>query len=307
MPWFSEKLVNGYPSASLQSLPPAVPFYQGILDQTPADLLACCAGDLRIHDPRVGDVVGASDFVDYVTATREWLALGDAILTPGSVLHTAVRSVEEVVLDLTVGGERQELRCAVVAERDAEHRLSDIRIYHSLWPLFTNHHVSTPAIHADPEVQLPAVVRDNLEARAADDADAILETYEDGAVVQTSASGFRIFTRREELRRLDRAATVPGTKPAVTICAATDDGRTCAIEYKVTHFSRPEPDQVGVTLFERGDSGRIRSERSYLVSCGLNADQPRAFERTESLKPAFARSRSALVPRELQGLEVGCE
>jgi hypothetical protein len=87
-------------------------------------------------------------------------------------------------------------------------------------------------------------------------------------------------------------------KPQVTICAATDDGHSCAVEYTVTHFFEPKPDQVGITVYERGASGRISAERSYLVSCpsrGISAD---AADAARPLRARVVKAHLALVPRE---------
>ena len=270
MPWFPELLVANHlePVSSPDSWQ-TVPFYQGIMDMTPECLLASWAGRPAIEDPRVGPVTEVADFLDYVRTTREWLALADAQAVAVSVLNSAGRSVEQVVLELCVAGERHQLPVAVVAEWDLEHRLTSIRIYHSLWPLFPNHEVHVPSIPAPDQVRLPSVVRENQRAREAEDPDAILATYEPDAVVCVSGNGPHTLntpqgfggagtsTGADELRRLYATPSVPGTKPVVELRTATGDGRRCAVEFQVTRFSEPQPDQVGLTVFELGATGRI--------------------------------------------------
>lgn len=311
MPWFPELLVAHHlePVPSKDSWQ-TVPFYSGILDMTPECLLASWAGRPAVEDPRVGPVSGTEEFLDYVRATREWLALGDAQVVTVSVLNSAERSVEEVVLELCVAGERHQLPVAVVAEWDLEHRLTSIRIYHSLWPLFPNHEVRVPSISAQDHVRLPSVVRQNQRAREAEDPEAILATYEADAVVCVSGNGPHTLNTpqcfggpgtsvgAEELRRLYATPSVPGTKPVVEIRTATDDGRRCAVEFQVTHFSEPNPDQVGLTVFELGATGRIARERSYRVT--RSASRP-ANVWSDPLRPPgriTRRAHLALVPRE---------
>jgi hypothetical protein len=228
-----------------------------------------------------------------------------------SLLHTTTRSVEEVVLQLCAAGERHELGVAVVAEWDADHRLTSIRIYHSLWPLFPNHPVHIPQIAeeghrfgASQQIVLPQQVQLNRDARAAGDLDALLDTYEDDAVVHPSSAGGHVnsgtedvYSGKDELRRLLSGPTVTGTQPSVRVSAAVGSGRLCAVEYQVTHFSEPRPDQVGVTVYELGESGRISRERSYLVSRPstvvgelVNSARP--------LRQASRRAHLALVPRQ---------
>jgi hypothetical protein len=175
--------------------------------------------------------------------------------------------------------------------------LTSIRIYNSLWPLFTNQHAHTPGIDLGPALTLPDVVQRNQRARAAGDLAGLLDTYEDDAVVQTSKGGPRSFPGREEIRRLYAVPSIPGVKPVVELCSATDDGRSCAVEYRVvTHLSEPEPDQFGVTVFTRGGSGRIGTERDYLVCC---PSAPSVAICDESLEGGATRpAQLALVPRE---------
>ena len=299
MPWFPENVDNGPEQTGRGTVWQTMPFYQGILDCTPSSLLASWSTAPRVDDPRVGEVLGRSDFLDYVKATREWLALGDATLRQVSVLHTPIRSVEEVLLELTVGGERQELPVAVVAEWDADHRLTTIRVYHSLWPLFPNHHVHSPVIGAHPDVTLPEAVARNQQARATGDLEAILASYEDDAVVHASTATVpQLHRGADELRRLYGGPSIAGMKPQVTVCTATDDGQRCAVEYKVTHFSEPKPDQVGITVYEHGGGPRILAERSYLVSCPAGGGTFDAADSARPLRGRVVRAHLALVPRE---------
>jgi hypothetical protein len=311
MPWFPELLVSHH----LQPVPSpdswqTVPFYLGIMDMTPECLLASWAGQPAVDDPRVGPVRGTAEFLDYVQTTREWLALGDAQAIAVSVLHSAGRLVEEVVLELCVAGERHQLPVAVVAEWNLEHRLTSIRIYHSLWPLFPNHDVHVPAISGQDHVRLPSVVRENQRAREAEDPDAILATYEADAAVCVSGNGpHRLSSASsfggsgtsvgaEELRRLYATPSVPGTKPVVEIRTGTDDGRRCALEFQVTRFAEPHPDQVGLTVFELGATGRIARERSYRVA---RSTAPATGVWSEPARPPgriARRAHLALVPRE---------
>jgi hypothetical protein len=46
--------------------------------------------------------------------------------------------------------------------------------------------------------------------------------------------------------------------------ARADDGRTCALEYTVVRLHGSEiPPQAGLAVYERGESGLLRSVRLY--------------------------------------------
>jgi hypothetical protein len=301
MPWSAEPLVtDSLFRTPSPGRPERLPFYRGILELPLDVLLSSWSGEPHLYDPRAGLVTG-SEFADYLARTREWLALGDASLRPVSAFSAAGRSVEEVIVELTVGGERQELPVAVVAEQDAEQLLTSVRIYHSLWPLFANHRAATPVVDPGPAVPLPAVVRRNQQARAAEDLASLLDTYEDDAAVQTSSGGLRSFHGREEIRRLFAMPSIPGVKPVVQLCSATDDGHSCAVEYRVvTPLSEPDPDQVGVTVYVLGETGRIATERAYVMGCSSTQPAPNADPAGRDGGGRLARF--ALVPRDTPAL-----
>ena len=242
-----------------------VPFYKGLADLPLATLLASWADEPRIDDARFGRVDGADAFRAYVTANRAWLALSDAAPRPLSVVATATRSVEEVVLQLEVGGERQELGVAVVAEWDDEHRLTAVRVHQDAWPR-PNHLVELPG--AVPEVpgRLPPVLQDLERGRAAGDLDAVLACYEEDAEVCLLGPVPLLVHGRDELRRLHATPEVAGNASRTATGPVTDDGRTCVVEYWSGRCGPGRPDEVGVAVYERGPHGRILRERRYRVA-----------------------------------------
>jgi hypothetical protein len=281
-----------------------VPFYQGILDLSPETLLASWRGEPRIDDPRIGFVNGAADFLHYLGTTREWLTLGDATVRHVSQIATAANAVEEVMLELEVGGERHQLPVAVVAQRDADHLLTAVRIYHSLWPLFPNCPVHLPSTAGRTLAKAPPMIRENLRARAAEDTEAIVNTYTPDAVVHTSTNGPRTFSGAEELRRLYAGPSVPGMKPSVEVSGVINGSDVCAVEYRVTHFSVPVPDQIGLAVFELGPTGKIVQERGYVVArspLSLSTDPSPGHDGTHA---ARWHARRPLVPRENDMLKV---
>ncbi|MET0694309.1 MAG: nuclear transport factor 2 family protein [Propionibacteriaceae bacterium] len=281
-----------------------VPFYQGLVHLSPEALLASWSGEPSIDDPRMGPVRGAADFLQYVRTTREWLTLGDVTVRPIGELDTAVNSVEEVMVELEVGGERHQLSVAIVAERDAEHLLTSIRIYHSLWPLFPNCPVQRRSASIGGTAQPPPAIRENLRARAAEDTEAILATYTEDAVVHTSTAGPRTFTGVEEVRRLFAGPSVPGMKPSLEVSCVINSGDVCAVEYQVTHFSLPEPDQIGLKVFELAPTGKIVLERDYVVARSPLSLSSGPSSTDVGAEGTRGHARRPLVPRENDMLKV---
>jgi hypothetical protein len=268
VPWFSEGLLSeGAPSPVADS-GQMVAFYQGILQLRSEVLLASWSGPPHIDDPRIGSVDGVADFVDYVKCIREWLVVSDAVVHAVATLSSAERSIEEVRLDLDVAGERRDLPVAVAAEWGADHHLSSIRVYHSLWPFFPGQHVHYPSIARSPDVLLPAPVRENIRADTAGDLEAFLNTYEDDAVVHTFSGKMVAYGGRGEIRRLYTGHKVQGVRPEMKICAVTSGDHSCAVEYQVSHAVDSFLDHAGLKVYEF-DSNKIHTERIYadLVPC----------------------------------------
>lgn len=264
MPWFPELPASRpeptWPQDSFQ----LVPFYRGLVELSQAALLASWAGSPRLEDPRYGLVQGVDAFAAYVQDTREWLALSDATVRPVSVTSTVLRSVEEVVLDPEVGGTRQELGVAVVAEWDREHRLTAVRVYHSL-PLVAGERAHLPLAPVEATQNVPDFVSEHLRRRNGD-LDTLLATYEEDASVQVFGERVELTSGREELRRMYGVPPLPGAGPQTTRCTVTDDGRTCAVEHRVSRAGVTEPVEVGIALYERGPHGRVQRERRYRVA-----------------------------------------
>lgn len=246
-----------------------VPFYKGLLD-LPADvLLASWAVPPRVEDPRAGTVAGPEAFAEYVRRTRDWLALVGASTRPLSTTATALRSVEEVMLDPEAPDGRQELGAAVVAEWDEQHRLTGIRVYHG-GPLPDERGPHLPQLPGSPadEPELPVFLREHRWALEGGEVDDVLDTYEDDAVVVVFDRGVQVLTGRTELRRLHTVPAVPGAPVRPRLHTVTDDGHSCAVEDRLGPAGGGPPTQVRVVVYERGRQGRIAHERRYVMAGG---------------------------------------
>jgi hypothetical protein len=264
MPWFPELSPPPPLAQHGANTPPIVPFYDGVLRMEPERLLASWAGRPNLDEPRAGHVEGADAFLEWVRQTRRWLLNADAAIRPVCVIVTPVRAVEEVVLELSLGGERRELPVAAVAERNPDGELTAIRVYHSLWPLVRSHEIRPPLLSRDPDLTVPDVVGDYQRALAAGDLEGVLATYEDDAVVREPAGGPYAYTGKENLRRIYTLMFVDGAGIPLELCAMTDDGQACALEYNVVRWGATAlPPQAGVAVYQRGDSGRLAYGRIY--------------------------------------------
>jgi hypothetical protein len=296
--WFPALLPSGSDDAPRERPGRTLSFYAGILELPVETLLACWAGEPRLEDSRLGSVAGSADFRDYVRATREWLALSDAVADPVSLVSAPGRCVEEVALQLDVGGDRQEQGAAVVTEWDPGCRLTSMRVYHSTWPLLSRF-VHLPVLPPDEPPTLPAFVADVEQARAAREVDVALEGYEADAEVCSFEGAPQLLRGRDQLRRLYAVPEVAGRTTTTTVCSVTDDGLTCAVEYLRGHGDTPVPDEAGLTTYVRSPGGRIAAERRYRVATAPGALSARRASAARPVPRAVVpppRDRSAAGP-----------
>ncbi len=264
MPWFPELSSPATLAQHRANMLPAVPFYDGVLRMEPERLLASWAGRPDLDEPRAGRVAGADAFLEWARRTRRWLVDADAAIRPVCLVATPARAVEEVVLELSLDGERRELPVAVVAERNPEGQLTAIRVYHSLWPLIRGHELRPPLLSRDLDLTVPDVVGDYQRALAAGDLEGVLAAFEDDAVVREPAGGPYVYTGKASLRRIYGLMFADGAGIPLELCTITDDGRACALEYNVVRWGAAAlAPQAGVAVYERGDSGGLAYARIY--------------------------------------------
>jgi len=242
----------------------AVPYFAGIMAGETEALVTSFAGEPQLHHPIRGRVKGARAFERFVADTNAWLAERSASVDDVDLIVTAGRTVEEVVLHLDAGAGRVELPVAIVADRDADARLVELRIYFSTWPLTGGHAVRPPLLQPDPDVHESDVVGEYQRALAAGDAEAAVAAFEPDAYVREPAGGPHIHRGQEGLRALYELFFSNGGGISLEHCTSTDDGRACALEYNVVRWGRTEmPPEAGIAVYVRGTSGKLSIARIY--------------------------------------------
>jgi SnoaL-like protein len=242
----------------------AVPYFAGLMAGESEALIKSFAGEPELHDPVRGRVKGAPAFERFVVETNAWLAARNASVDDVDLLVTARRTVEEVVLRLDGEAGRVELPVAIAADREADARLVELRVYFSTWPLTGGHAVRPPLLQPDPHLHEADVVGDYQRALAAGDAEAAVATFEPDAYVREPAGGPYIHRGHDELRALYDLFFSNGGGIPLEHCTATDDGRACALEYNVVRWGQTEmPPEAGIAVYVRGESGKLAIARIY--------------------------------------------
>jgi hypothetical protein len=225
----------------------AVPYFDGLLSGEPGALLESFAGEPEVHDPIRGRIKGARAFSAFAAHTREWLVQRNASIEDREHVVLGRRGFEEVVVHLDGENGRVELPFVIVADREADGRIDELRIYYSSWPLTGRHVNRPPLLQPDPDLHASDVVAEYQRALAIGDVDAILAALEpDG-------------TRACYERWFSNGGGIP-----LEHCRLIDDGRVCALEFNVVRWGTTHlPPQAGVAVYVRGESGKLAVARVY--------------------------------------------
>jgi hypothetical protein len=269
MPWFpdlfSAPVLERIRSqaADVRAAAP-VPYFAGVTSGETAALMRSFAGEPELHHPFRGRVRGRGAFERYVADTNAWLIQRNGVIGDVKRIATALCGIEETVVTLDGEQGRVELPVAVVADRNDDGRIVELRIYYGTWPWPGRHCNRPPLLQPDPGIQLPDVVGEYQRALAAGDAAAAVAAFEPDAYVREPAGGAYVHRGREELAALYELFFSEGGGILQEYGALTDDGRSCALEYNVARWGRTElPPAAGLAVYVRGSTGKLAAARIY--------------------------------------------
>ena len=267
MPWYPD-VFSGPVLARIYGdsgeKPAAVPYFTGLMSGEPDALIRSFAGEPELHHPVRGRVKGARAFAAFISETHAWLDEGSASVEDIHQVVTDHRGFEEVVLHVDGHGGRVDLPVAVVADRRRDGRIRELRIYYSTWPLTGRHSSRPPLLQQDPELRPPDVVGEYQDALAAGDLDAIAAAFEPDGYAQEPAGNRYLHSVPERLQEFHRQWFSNGNGSRLEPCALTEGPRACALEYNiVTRGQTGLPPEAGLTVYVRGESGKLAAARIY--------------------------------------------
>ena len=242
-----------------------VPFFRGLLTGETEALIGSFAGEPELHHPVQGRIKGTRAFAEYVAGTNAWLKARNASIEDvDHTIRTRPRGVGEVTLHLDGEAGAIDLPVAIVADRQPDARINEIRIYYSTWPLTGRHAKRPPVVQPDPELHEPDVMARYQRALAAGDVDAIVAAFEPGAYVREPAGPEYLHTGSEDLRAFYEWMFSNGGGISLERCTLTDDGRECALEYNVVRWGKTDLwPEAAVSVYVRGESCKLAAARIY--------------------------------------------
>jgi ketosteroid isomerase-like protein len=221
------------------------------------------AEDAVVDDPRAGRVQGRDALARWGRGAGAWLARLRGRVEPVRLTEAGKSAVMESLLQVKVARERRPLPVAVAAEADRKGLLRSVRIYHSFWSLEHGHRLRARILPAR-RLPLAPPVDAYQRALAEGDVDRVLACYERNASVREPAGEPWVHKGPRGLRRLYGTMFANGGGVTLEHGNAVDDGVACALEYTVVRWGRTEvAPQAGLTVYERGPTGRIGATRIY--------------------------------------------
>jgi hypothetical protein len=268
MPWapeyFSAPVLEHWLEKRRRDRLAAVPFFDGLIAGEPDALLKSFAGEPELYDPVRGRVKGTQAFTAFVAQTSAWLVQRNVSVEEGGHVALERRACEEGVLHLDGETGRVELPFAIVADRQSDGRMTEVRIYCSSWALTGRHANRPPLLQHDPELRESDIVAEYQRALAAGNVEAIVAAFEPDGYAREPAGGQYLHRGPAGLRAFYERWFSNGGGIRLESCAVVDDGRACALEYNVSRFGQTElPPQAGITVFVRGQSGKLAAARLY--------------------------------------------
>jgi len=227
---------------------------------TPASM-ADLTEDATILDPIAGIIMPSVTYF-FMASRYMWLSARQASVEPVRTTASSERTVVEQILKLVVSKIDVALPVALVGESRGE-KLSQVRIYHSLWPVKGRHEVRPPSLDPVENLHMAEPVATYQGALAKGDVEKILGTFAEDAVVR-EPSGGNHFHRGPDGRRAFYEQILAGGGIPLKHCTVTDDGGACAVEYICDRWGdRDLPPQAGVAVYERASPTALQAARIY--------------------------------------------
>ena len=176
-------------------------------------------------------------------------------------------------------------RCAIVADKEPDGRIEELRIYFSSWPLTGRHLNRPPLLQPDPrgarggrDCRVPARARRPATSTRSwphsnrTGMSASLRAFSTSTAAGTALRGFYTYM-------FSNGGGIPMEQ-----CSIIDDGRACAVEYNVVRWGVSEvPPEAAMAVYVRGDereAGRgphLRRRRPAAWSTDLGGHRPAAL------------------------------
>jgi ketosteroid isomerase-like protein len=241
-----------------------VPFFDGLMTGELDALLGSFGREPELHHPVRGRIKGRRAFEAYVADTTAWLSRRNGSIEDVEHVVAGRHGWGEGILHLDGDDGRVDLPVAIVADRQRDGRIDELRIYYSSWPLTGRHANRPPLLQPDPELREPDIVADYQAALSAGDLEAIVAMFEPDGYAREPAGGGYLHRGADAVRTFYQRLFSNDGGVGLEHCSLIDGTHAYALEYNVVRWGKTElRPEAGVAVYVRGQSGRLAAARIY--------------------------------------------
>ncbi len=218
--------------------------------------------DIELDDPVMGTFSGMESLRMYCQGLRVWLHKYNTGIEPWRIVLSGEGVAVEYNFFITVGGERLDLPVALAADV-FDGLVSAIRIYYSTWPLYGKHIGRKPILPERNDLELPGPVKSYLSLLAGNDAEALVDLFEEnGYIREPSGSRYR-HEGRKNLTKFYGQALSRGGIP-ISHCNVIAEPGIAAVEYFFSEWAGVKfSPEAGMAFYEFDKNGKITAARIY--------------------------------------------
>ncbi len=245
-------------------IPTLIRFYELLLAGDAAALEGLFEGEPQLNTPLQGEVKGIAAFRGFVKEQQAWLTSLQAEPQFFDIIISPQRVVVEFVLNFTQAGQAFDLPVALVADR-TDSGITTLRLYHSTWPLTSNHILRSPLLTPPTEkLAEPAIVEAYMAALEEPNQALILALFaEEGYVREPSGSRYK-HSGADGRRAFYEMVFQGGGGVVLQHYTATSDSHSFAVEYNCDEWGKVKlPAQAGLAVYQIDPSGKLEAVRIY--------------------------------------------
>ncbi|WNJ20232.1 nuclear transport factor 2 family protein [Pontibacter sp. G13] len=228
-------------------------FYDYLLKGEVSPVLHGFASQPEINTPLQGSISGREDFGRYFQQTSNWLHEHQARIGLLATYQSADLMVAEFVLYLYLRGEHADLPVALSADLKSG-KMSQLRMYHSNWPLTGTHLQRALSFTSTPNEVPPAVAAFFDCLKQGDSTGASNLFLPEGYLREPSGAKFKHTGNDAVKRYLGAALAQGGVQTQIT--RVLQDQSHISVEYVIqSQGGTAIKDQSALAVFELGPNG----------------------------------------------------
>jgi hypothetical protein len=242
----------------------AGPYFDGLMTGDPDPLVESFAGEPEVHDAVRGRIKGERAFRAYVGEMSAWLRGHDVSVEDVDHVIGDRRGFEDVVLHFDRRNDAGGLPVAIVADRQPDGRIDELRLYYAGRPPAVRQPGRPPLLQPDPGLREPEAVSAYVRGFNAGDVDAVVAAFEPEGSVREATDDRHVHSGPAELRSYHERMLSDVDGVLIEPCTLVDDGRACALEYNLAPRAVPHlPAQAAACVFVLGQRGQVAALRVF--------------------------------------------